>query len=286
MNLGKYKLYRRLVSLKTYLHPGFFKAVKVAYFDSPNFGDALNPILLKMLGVNHTAHVPTEFYHQNNLMCIGSMLQVANKGTQVWGSGFISQNTGFYYAPPKKVLAVRGPRTRQKLLKMNINCPEVYGDPALLLPFLYQPKIEKKYKIGIVPHYTNKNDRWLTSLSNHPEVKIIDVMNPQTLQTLDEILSCELILSSSLHGIILADAYQIPAYWIKFKQQVGLVDFKFYDYFNSVNRHNEKAFLTENNTLEQIITNLYDYDFQFDHKPLVNAFPFEINEQLKTNFGI
>ena len=51
MNLGKFKLYRKLASLKMYLQPNIKKAIKIGYFNSLNFGDALNPIILKLLGI-------------------------------------------------------------------------------------------------------------------------------------------------------------------------------------------------------------------------------------------
>lgn len=134
--LGNYKTYRKLASLKMYLQKNFSTSLKVGYFDSPNFGDALNPILLKLLGVKHVSHIATEFYRKENMMCIGSVLQVANDECIVLGSGFISKDSVFLYGAPTNILGVRGLLTKQKLSEMNVSCPEVYGDPALLLPGL------------------------------------------------------------------------------------------------------------------------------------------------------
>ena len=69
----------------------------------------------------------------------------------VWGTGCIAP--GRIGQTPKKIYAVRGPLTKKELDKRGISCPEIYGDPALLFPQIYNPKIEKKYKLGIIPHY-------------------------------------------------------------------------------------------------------------------------------------
>lgn len=49
-----------------------------------------------------------------------------------------------------------------------------------------------------------------------------------------EFLQCEKIVSSSLHGVIVAHAYNIPAVWQKFSEKVFGDDIKYQDYFESV----------------------------------------------------
>ena len=278
MFLARIKLYRRISGIKFFLKFGFRNSIKINYFYSNNFGDALNPILMKFLGVKSVANIPTEFYKKEHLQVIGSIIQVCNEGTTVWGSGFISRNTEFYYSPPKKVLAVRGPETREKLKEMGVDCPEVYGDPALLFPIFYNKPVNKLYKVGIVPHYSNFNDPILSSF-NENDTLIIDVMDSNPLNVIDKIRSCELILSSSLHGIIIGDAYQIPSYWVEFSKKVGVDNFKFKDYFKSVNRNTNSSILMENLSLD-CLNNLPKYTFDFNPIPLLKAFPLGISEDI------
>ena len=55
-------------------------------------------------------------------------------------------------------------------------------------------------------------------------------------QVIKEIVECEMIISSSLHGLILSDAYHIPNVWIKFSDETFDGSFKYLDYFASVKR--------------------------------------------------
>ena len=81
------------------------------------------------------------------------------------------------------------------------------GDPGLLADELV-PLQEKEHDLGVIPHWT---DRSLASdprfLKYHP--KLIDVRN-DPIKVITDIGKCKKIVSSSLHGIILADAFGIP----------------------------------------------------------------------------
>lgn len=79
---------------------------------------------------------------------------------------------------PNKILSVRGPLTRNRLLKLGINCPESYGDIGLILPYFYYPELKKKYKLGTIPHYIDKEKFNETYMKNDKDVKIIDATQP------------------------------------------------------------------------------------------------------------
>ncbi len=51
---------------------------------------------------------------------------------------------------------------------------------------------------------------------------------------IDHLCSCDVIISSSMHGLILGDAYGKPTLWVKFGDDVIGNDFKFYDYYASM----------------------------------------------------
>lgn len=242
-----------------------------------NFGDILSPIIAKHFGSKEVKRISKfRSRRHTHYYMIGSILQRCNRNTIIWGSGFISAESICKEAP-KKVLAVRGPLTRDKLIKLGINCPEVYGDPALLLPEVYPVKDRDiKYKLGIIPHFRDKNNPWLKRyFSQNEEIKIIDIQNIDPLKVVDDMMMCEKIISSSLHGIIIADAYSIPAVWFEFSDKVEGAGFKFADYFKSVGRSIYLAFqLEEFKSLDEILNVFEPYELKIDLVDLKKSFPF------------
>jgi len=171
------------------------------YDKDNNFGDQLNLYLLKNL-FNINVFSAKNIFNYNNspvFSVIGSILDNANyRNLEIWGSGFMYKNSKMK-RKPKKIYAVRGPLTRQNFINNGIDCPIVYGDPGILISEIYNPKIQKKYKLGIIPHYVDKGNEIIANLFNkYPEdIKIIDIQD-NIENVIDNIKSCEYILSSSL----------------------------------------------------------------------------------------
>jgi len=249
-------------------------SIKLFWFkDTLNFGDYLNLDLVADLSVKEVEWVPNS-YHEEYFMAIGSVLQLATSKTVVWGSGLISANY-LPLNPPKEILAVRGPLTRAKLRSANIKCPEVYGDPALIMPEIYCPKVEKTYDLGIIPHYVDRESKFFQQKFTS-NIKIIDITQPDFHAFINEILSCKKIVSSSLHGLIIADAYDVPALRIEFSKRIVGGDFKFNDYFLSVSRPLQKAFKINEKTLVQEILALnFNYNKKIDIRKLLEVNPFK-----------
>ncbi|AWH72891.1 polysaccharide pyruvyl transferase family protein [Dokdonia sp. Dokd-P16] len=203
--------------------------------DKENYGDLLGKYLVEKISGKPVKWLRANKFYVKNLwqpvyVTIGSILEHIGTHCTVWGSGIISRDAQVAGAT---FLAVRGPLSRKRLQELHYNCPAVYGDPALLLPLYYNPKIEKKYKLGIVPHINDYEvvKEWYESIE---QVKVIHFRTNDVEQTTDEILSCENILSSSLHGVIVAHAYQIPAVQVRFSNNIHGDGVKYHDYFLSV----------------------------------------------------
>jgi pyruvyltransferase len=123
---------------------------------------------------------------------------------------------------------VRGPLTREFLMDIGIDVPEIYGDPALLLPLLF-PELEPSPMIDyiVIPHIS--------------EITLVDEIDNIILPTLHwkevvaKILESKFVISSSLHRIILAEAFGIPARLLRITQNEPL--FKYADYYAGTGRN-------------------------------------------------
>ncbi len=203
--------------------------MKIFQYKTRNVGDTLTQPILE-----HFLKVKTEVVEKNEtskFIGVGSVFHAIRKGDVVWGTGSISNIP--FNLPECKILAVRGKLT-EKLFNLNVG---VYGDPAILLPLIYNPQVEKKHKVGIVEHYV---DRGL-----YPGEGYRIEVESNWKQFVKEIKSCEKIISSSLHGCIIAEAYGIPAKWVKLSNKVIGNGFKFYDWLSASDRKSFDEPLTE-----------------------------------------
>ena len=205
------------------------KKLKAFWIKSDNVGNTLTPIIVEHFTDYKLIHVSAE--EQRKLIAIGSTMTSMRTSDTIWGTGIMRNTDKFPHVADCRFLAVRGKLT-EKILDMNVG---VYGDPALLLSRMYSPSNTKKYKLGIIPHYIEQDEPIFKELAKKDNSKVINTfLNWKTF--IDEVVSCEEIISSSLHGIIIAEAYGIPATWIKPTDKVAGNGFKFRDYLTGTNR--------------------------------------------------
>lgn len=208
---------------------------KIQHKAKENYGDMLGKYLVEKISRKQVEFAWPKKRSYKDLfspiyVTVGSILAHVNKKCIVWGSGIINKTQ-----PVKKAtfLAVRGPQTRKFLMNKGYQVPEIYGDPAILLPDFYTPEIPKAYKLGVIPHY-NDYEAAKKLLEGVRGIIVIDFMTNDVEKTTCEILACERIVSSSLHGLIVSHAYRIPAVWQKFSDKVFGDDIKYQDYMESV----------------------------------------------------
>lgn len=173
--------------------------------------------------------------------------KIVSPHLKIWGAGFIRPPDRLEGTPSKDFdfCAVRGRLTLDILEKAHlVKKPSsvALGDPGLLYPILLDEMPEKKFAIGIVPHYVDKvagRNIHEKLLSTGVASTLIDVNGEDSIAVLRQIASCQTILSSSLHGCIVSDAMGIPNRQIQLsmisaKPSPEYLDyaFKFLDYYS------------------------------------------------------
>ena len=187
-----------------------------------NFGDLLTGPILNYFNIDFE-YVADQSY---DMLVAGSIARHAKPGTIMLGSGFMSLDDPVENTADWKF--VRGPISQRKLREVGIDVP-AYGDPAILLPIFVNESI-KKHDVGIVPHWTHYDH-----IKNmYPSENVITVWAENPLDVVKRITECRIIISSSLHGIIIANAYNIPAAWVEYGKMSGDRT-KFKDYYESIN---------------------------------------------------
>jgi pyruvyltransferase len=191
----------------------------------PNFGDALTPWLIRHITGRSPVFVPPGT-PRNHYLVTGSVVAYAGSFSTVWGAGIMNRNDTV--SPEATYLAVRGPLTRSRALECGAQCPEVFGDPAMLLPRFYQATVSTRKGMGLALHFSDFA-RLGDALRRSDEFEVIDMQAPVE-RVIDQLAGCEVVASSSLHGLIAAQAYGTPAVWVKFRDLPSGDDSKFRDY--------------------------------------------------------
>jgi len=208
-----------------------------------NYGDDLNCYYLeKVFGKVLIKPEYSLFQHAKTYSFIGSILEYVcerNEPVIVWGTGFKFEKNNLSAREISKntYLAVRGPLTREIILKSGGSCPAIYGDPGILISRFIKVERAIKYKYGVIPHKLDAASSVVIDLEKRNDVKVISISQYHSFESfIADLNSCEYILSSSLHGLIISDSYRIPNLWMKFSNKLDGGDFKFFDYYKGAKK--------------------------------------------------
>ena len=197
-------------------------------------------------GVNQSA---------STIAVVGSIIQfIQKRGFLIWGAGLIGPVCTDGLQRGDRVLAVRGPRSRDRLLLQHGINPLVLGDPALLAPELFPlssllaapatpvpsrevcfviHSVDRSHMLQLCPlcmqHLVNN----YVSLAAGIENGIADFLR--------SLVTCKRVVSTSLHGVIFAHAFAIPAAAIQLGDRITGGSFKFVDHMHSIGLHSFRA---------------------------------------------
>jgi pyruvyltransferase len=192
-----------------------------------NFGDDLSHVIVERILDRNVEFSPLSD-PKKTVFAVGSILHFARNDDIIWGSGFREDPSQEKRFERLDVRAVRGPRTRNFLLAKGVDCPEIYGDPVILMSDLFpefQPQVPL-YDYIIIPN--------VGELSCYALYKnVVSPLLPWK-EILDKMMHTRLVISGSLHGLVLAESYGVPARLLKMTWGEPLL--KYADYYEATGR--------------------------------------------------
>lgn len=246
-----------------------YNRVQLFYFDkgdgSRNFGDHLSLVLTSKMLSRNDLTLSDQTPSPHRLLGIGSIMHFARVGDVIWGSGINGKiNNGEFAAKELDVRAVRGRLTAERLRAKGITVPEVFGDPALLVPHLFGSRFTKNL---------SRREIFIPNLNDLKYTKNMENVVSPLLgwnYVIERIVSTEFVLSSSLHGLILAEAFGIPCRFVRLSDEES--QFKYDDYATGTGReHLEPA-----RSLEHARQLGSHPPPRYDIAPLLAAFPLDL----------
>lgn len=230
-----------------------------------NFGDHLSHVVVDRMLAGRGLDREEEVARATRLFAIGSVLHFAADGDTVWGSGINGKIADEHHRfTTLDVRAVRGPLTADYLRRRGIAVPDIYGDPALLLPQLFPGRFGRRPGGGTL-FVPNLND--LAEVA--PPCAMVSPLRGWN-HVVARILSADLVLASSLHGLIIAEAFGIPARYVRLSDREAL--FKFEDYVQGTGRPK----LVYAGSIEEGVEMGGMDPIRWDPAPLRAAFPFDL----------
>jgi len=278
--------------------------IRTYFCNIPNVGDQLTALILKELWGMEAVHSKPPFC---DMVGIGSILEsicfMPRKDSNyqfrtqvksilssvnpcyVWTSGFMSWNNELpikFYRKNIVFNAVRGKLTKEIIEGIHANSlsDTILADGALLSSILLK-SLQKKHQISIIPHYADFDAQSIHKLiANYKNPNIIDVRK-EPIDVIKEIAESEVILSSSLHGLIIADSFNIPNQHIIVRPDSPSSQlFKFKDYYSSYDLPYDPIDIQDNCTYPSIndIIDRYKIDRSAvveKQNQLIQRFPFQ-----------
>jgi pyruvyltransferase len=232
-----------------------------------NFGDRLADIVTRQMLSRRGHSLDDQVEKQARLLAIGSVLQYSYNGDHVWGTGWNGKlPSEMFTAKHLNVHAVRGPLTAEFLRQRGIHVPDVFGDPALLIPHIFNDRFQVRPETEYV-FVPNLHDLTLVDGQEN-------IVSPLWgwNRAIENILKAKLVLASSLHGLIIAEAFGIPARYVRLSQSEDLFKYKDY-YFGSGRTESEFGFAS---SIEEGKEMGGAQPIRYNPSPLIEAFPFEL----------
>ena len=252
-----------------------------------NIGDRVSPIAVQYATGRPSVWAPRAA--GASLLGIGSILHTASALSHVWGTGLESPEAGFGDVRGEHIWALRGKLTHALLAHEVTGLRDVpLGDPGYLVGrriAALAPARSPTHRLGIVPHFTDRDHPAIAHLRGQDGVAILDVRDPEPL-FFAQMMACEAIAGSSLNGLIFAEALGIPNAWLDFGPERPEVEFKFHDWFSLAQKPPPAPIrIGEKPEAGELIAAGALHDMTIDETALRRAVPSVVLDELSVSRG-
>lgn len=277
--------------------------IKTHFCDFPNSGDQLNRLIIKelwgktivysksthceLLGIGSILDFICRLPDKNLSGKLWSRLRrvlASDAPCHVWSSGFMCYNNILPIEFIRKNVvfrAVRGKLSKALaggIIGAPVSC-SVFGDGGLLSSLILK-KIEKKYPLSIVPHWREMSDvQILKLLENYRNAHLVDIRK-DPMEVISEIASSDAVLSSSLHGLVIADSFNIPNRHVIVSKEIQTIQkFKYADYYSAFDLPHEPVDILSGDSCPDFNGIIDNYKVSYTsvkekQNQLILAFPF------------
>ncbi|MDI3213094.1 polysaccharide pyruvyl transferase family protein [Arthrobacter sp. AL12] len=203
-----------------------------------NFGDELSSHVVEAVTRRQVQWAEPR---SAELVAIGSVLGLyaaMGSGAAVWGTGIrepISPGEAeLLKGRLGPILAVRGNHTRDAL---GLPSSTALGDAGMLAPMFASRSTLRKKGVLAIPHFrawSSRSGRETVKQLTKVDIDIAEpTLHPRAM--IERISNSSLVLTSSLHGLILGHSLGVPTQLVSWDGEADQEpDFKYADYFSSV----------------------------------------------------
>jgi pyruvyltransferase len=230
------------------------RVIKTYYAQLPNMGDLLNELLIRdvfnqdlrrhavstcelsVIGSGMDCFMSNTYIYPKYYSLYSELrAKFTSYPVNVWCTGFIFKpRNDTSFIRDMKFHSVRGELTKarvEKIIGEKLDIPT--GDGGLITPYLLKKKEAKKYEVGIIAHFKEQSEPAFEMLKNKYDRSVFINLRDDPIEVIKQIAQCEYVISSSLHGLIVADSFNIPNQWVVVTDNLKGDGFKFDDYYSA-----------------------------------------------------
>jgi hypothetical protein len=179
-----------------------------------HFGYLLSPLMVALLAGLPVTCVPARSARPRLAGAGDFGRLLAGGAVSVWGTGCAAlAGPNAMPAAELDLCATRGPISWALLGGAASRRAGAYGDPLWLLPWFYQPRLDKRWDLGVIQEAAVAIPAEFAASVHHIDPRAAPTVAALKAR-LDDILACRRIVCGDVYGLIVAESFGIPCLYL------------------------------------------------------------------------